>query len=64
MPVARHFSAADDLDAGLVHFEVDDQAEPANVLPALAKLLIGIDRRRQEREAEASKQQGGNNAAP
>jgi hypothetical protein len=34
-----------------VKFRVDPDAEPGNAAPALARLLIGIDRRRRERAA-------------
>ncbi len=30
----------------VVTFQVDDQAEPGSVVPALARLLIDLDRRR------------------
>lgn len=35
----------------VVRFSTDPAAQPGNVLPALAALLIGADRRRRERGA-------------
>jgi hypothetical protein len=35
---------------GLVQFHVDPQAPPGNAAPALAALLIGLDRTRRQRE--------------
>jgi len=35
----------------VVTFRIDLAAEPGNASPALARLLIGIDRRRRERAA-------------
>jgi hypothetical protein len=50
----------------VVSFYIDADAEPGNVLPILAALLIGIDRRRRERQAmeqagaqDAQGEQGG-----
>ncbi|MFZ1932487.1 MAG: hypothetical protein WCB27_00010 [Thermoguttaceae bacterium] len=39
----------DHLDA-LVKFRVDPDAAPGNVIPALARLLIDLARRREEKE--------------
>ena len=41
-----------------VRFEVDPDAEPGNVIPTLAALLIGADRRRRERAAEGDGEHG------
>ena len=44
----------------VVTFQVDDQAEPGDVVPALARLLIDIDRRRQaQAQHQASDGDGG-----
>ncbi len=40
----------DDALDGLVEFRVDPQADPGNVVPALARLLIDLARRQNERE--------------
>jgi N6-adenosine-specific RNA methylase IME4 len=45
-PDSRH----NDADP-LVTFRIDPDAEPGDASPALARLLIGIDRRRRERDA-------------
>jgi len=45
-PDSRH-NAADPV----VTFRIDPDAEPGNASPALAHLLIGIDRRRRARAA-------------
>jgi len=47
--VIRTDTAPDAVD--VVTFRVDPDAEPGNASPALARLLIGIDRRRRERAA-------------
>lgn len=39
-----------------VEFTTAHQAEPRNVLPALARLLIGIDRQRRERQEAVKKE--------
>ena len=44
-----------------VTFSVDLDADAGNVIPALAMLLIGIDRRRRERAAEDDEQDGDHN---
>ena len=49
----------------VVRFSVDHQAAPGNLLPALARLLIGIDRRRKAQQAQAQQQAGdGTEAQP
>lgn len=41
-----------DIASGLVVFEVDENAEPADVLVPLARLLIDLRRKRKAREQE------------
>ena len=48
----RRTFADDDLEQ--VEFVLDPDAEPGDVVPALAKLLIGLARRRREQLAAAS----------
>lgn len=43
---------ADSLDS-MMEFRVDPDAQPGNVLPALAKLLINMARRRREQQQAA-----------
>jgi hypothetical protein len=50
--------AGDDIAAGIVTFRVAADAEPGDVLPALAALLIGMDRTRKEREQAGTLDQG------
>lgn len=45
-----------DVAAGVVTFTVDAQAEPGDVVPALAGLLIGVWRRRREAEQDPKPQ--------
>lgn len=41
-----------------VSFVVDQNAEPGDVLPALARLLIGIEQRRRQRQAAEQESAG------
>ena len=50
MPASRPNNRRNAVDPA-VTFHIDPDAEPGNASPALARLLIGIDRRRRERAA-------------
>jgi hypothetical protein len=41
-----------DLGDGTFEFRVDNEAEPGDVVPALARLLIGLARQRRDRQVQ------------
>jgi hypothetical protein len=57
--ISAPVTAAQDVDAGHVVFTVDKAAEPGDVLPALANLLVGLERGRRQVDQAAANGQGG-----